>query len=486
MTTRLRCAVTALRGPAAGFPIAGFTGAVVLVFATSVPGPSPVMIALGLTGMGVVVLAWLGLGRWRTEFSVNRLYWTAAAWCLPLVVGRPLFSGDVHSYHAQGVIAANGLDPYQLGPLAALGAGSPVAQQVSPYWQNTPAPYGPVAVGISRTIAGLVGDDVVATVLLNRVVELGGVVLIAWALPRLARRVGVAPSTALWLGLLNPLVLWHVIAGVHNEGLMLGLVLAGLEIGLDTRSRPGRVATGVLLLTIAANIKIVAAAAVLCLGIELARRRGFGTGRAVLLLLGLFAGFAAVSVAIAAMSGLGLGWLHGLNSSTGVHSWLAPTNELGFLVGALGGHQLTSTAIAVCIDIGAVVGAGLVIWLSWKAFRDGRDPLTALGQVFAAMLLTGPVVQPWYLLWTILPYSAAARTRGTRRVIVAASVVFAVVIPPMTGGVGALIEGYLAAAVFLGLICVAVRAARSRPLRRETVGDERKPESRTPVGDIAG
>src|SRR4051794_2928258 len=131
--------------------VAGFTGAAVLVLVTAVPGPAPVRLALAVTGMGVVVLTWLALGRRVRELSVRDLYWTAAAWCLPLLFARPLFSGDVHSYHAQGLLAAAGLDPYQVGP-SALG-GSPVVAQVSPYWQDTPAPYGPVWLAISRTIA---------------------------------------------------------------------------------------------------------------------------------------------------------------------------------------------------------------------------------------------------------------------------------------------------------------------------------------------
>lgn len=461
-------------------PIAGFAGVLVLVVVTSIARPAWMVVGLGLTAMAVVVAAWVGLGRRRTEFSVNRLYWIAAAWCLPLLVARPLFSGDVHSYSAQGMIAANGGDPYQLGPVAGLGADSPVTQAVSPYWQNTPAPYGPVAVTISRAIAVLVGENQVATVLANRLVEIVGVVLIAWALPRLARRTGVPETTALWLGLLNPLLLWHAVAGVHNEGLMLGLMLAGLEIALSWPSRPGRVIAGVVLLTIAANIKIVAVVALLCLGIELARRHGPSLSRALLVQVALFAGFAALSLAIAAGTGLGLGWIGTVGGGTQVHSWLAPTNQIGLLIGAIGGTGLTSPAIAVCIRIGALAGAVGVMWFSWKAFRDGQHALVTLGQVFAVMLVTGPVVQPWYLLWAIVPWAAAVRTRRARRGMVAASAAFAMVLPPVTGGVGELITGYLVAIALLGLGWAVFRA---RSVRREKVDGER--ESRAGVASAA-
>jgi alpha-1,6-mannosyltransferase len=424
-------------------PIAGFAGAMVLVLATSgLPVPSVVPLTLGLTGMGVVVLAWLGLGRRAAETPVGDLYRIAAAWCLPLLFARPLFSGDVHSYQAQGMIAATGLDPYRLGPLAALGAGSPVTQQVSEYWQNTPAPYGPVWVAISRTIARVAGGNLPVTLVLNRLVELVGVVLIAWALPRLARRMGVSPGIALWLGLLNPLVLWHIVGGAHNDGLMMGLVLAGMEIALGGLTVPSRLVTGLALLTVAANIKIVAVVAICCVGVELARR----SGRRAALLFGVLVGFALLSLAIAAVTGLGVGWIGTLGDSASVHSWLAPTNQLGFLIGGLGtlsGAHITSTAISVTIRIGAVLGAVAGAGLMWAIFRGRSHPLAGLGFVFAVMIVSGPVVQPWYLLWAVLPLAASLRSSRARRPLVMVSAVSAMLLPPIGGSVPVLVVGYL-------------------------------------------
>lgn len=427
-------------------PIAGFGGSAVLVLATSgLPVPQPVSLTLGLTGMGVLVLTWLGLGRRAAQTPVPELYRIAAAWCLPLLFARPLFSGDVHSYLAQGVIAADGMDPYQLGPAAALGTGSPVTQQVSEYWQNTPAPYGPAWLAISRTIARVAGENQSATLLLNRLVELAGIVLIAWALPRLARRLGVAQGTALWLGLLNPLVLWHVVGGAHNDGLMMGLVLAGIELALGALPQ---LVTGLTLLTVAANIKVVAAVAICCVGAALARR----WGRGPLVLLGVLAGCAALSIALAAVTGLGTGWIGTLNASAQLHSWLAPTNQLGFLVGGLGtvvGVDITSAAISTAVRIGAVLGAVAGTALLWGIFRGRWHPVTGLGLVFAAMLVTGPVVQPWYLLWMVLPLAASVRSARARRPLVALSAVFAMLLPPVGGSVPVLVAGYLGGTVLL-------------------------------------
>ena len=41
-----------------------------------------------------------------------------------------------------------------------------------------------------------------------------------------------AEVSALWLGAANPLLLMHLVAGIHNEALMLGLMLTGTEFAL--------------------------------------------------------------------------------------------------------------------------------------------------------------------------------------------------------------------------------------------------------------
>lgn len=437
---------------------AGFAGVAVLVLVTSgFPLPEFAVVALGVTGMGTLVLAWLGLGRHAAGLPERRLYWIAASWGLPLLAARPLFSGDVHSYLAQGVIAAKGFDAYLLGPAAALGADSPLTQQVSHYWQDTPAPYGPAFVALSRTIAHLAGESLFATVLLHRVLELAGIALLAWAVPRLARRVGASPSVAVWLALLNPLVLWHVVAGVHNDGLMVGLLVAGLELVLIGASRTGAarpllIAGGVVVVAAAANIKIVAVAALCFVGVDLFRRAGLAGRFAVA--IGVPVGFAAVTVAISLGSGLGFGWVRALAGVSGqVHSWMAPTNELGFLVGGLGklvGLELTDSAIKVFSTIGAVLGLVVGIWLLWLTYRERLHPLLGAGLAFAAMLVLGPVVQPWYLLWAVALLAVSLTVDRWRRVLVWTSAVFALLLPPATGGVAALVLGYLVAAILLG------------------------------------
>ena len=82
-------------------------------------------IAITYAGMGMLVLAWLWIGRMlRARGAVApapdraQLARTGLLWALPLALAPPMFSKDVYSYLAQSAITARGLDPYSFGPAA--------------------------------------------------------------------------------------------------------------------------------------------------------------------------------------------------------------------------------------------------------------------------------------------------------------------------------------------------------------------------------
>ncbi|MDR7279020.1 polyprenol phosphomannose-dependent alpha 1,6 mannosyltransferase MptB [Catenuloplanes atrovinosus] len=442
--------------------------ATLTVVTAGVLRPGVATMAAGLIAMGVVIGAWfLSAG-----VSTRRLYAVAAAWAAPLLLARPLFSGDVWSYLAQGATAARGLDPYRLGPASALGADSVFAQQVSHYWADTPAPYGPAWLLVSRGVALLTGEQLTAGVLAYRTIALAGIVLIAWALPRLAARAGADPGVAVRLGLLNPLVLWHLVAGVHNDALMLGLMLAGLELALTGLDRPLPLVAGVALLTAAANIKFVAGAAFCMLLIAMAHRLPRPARPMIAVVAGALAGTAALSMVA------GFGWITGPLGSLTVYSWMSPTTATGLLIGAIAGPDVTPTAVAIANTIGLTVGVPVVIMLLIAVSRRRLDPVRGLGLIFTAALLCGAVVQPWYVLWAVLPLAAAVRTPRQQRRIAAVSTVVALALPPMTGSVPAMITGYLIAAVVLALAAVLLR----RFLRRAVTGQAAAPHATRPNG----
>ncbi|GAA0805087.1 hypothetical protein Sya03_23530 [Spirilliplanes yamanashiensis] len=467
----VRAARPAAHAPAGRFGLArwgGFAAAAVLAAVTSgVPLPGLAVTAGGLLAMAGVAAAWLALGAVAATVPVRRLVAVAALWASPLLISRPLFSGDVWSYLAQGLIVARGQDPYTLGPAQALGADSAVTRHVSPYWMDTPAPYGPGWEALSGLVGRLTGEHLAAGVLLYRLVAVAGVLMIAWALPRLARRAGVPASRAVWLGLLNPLVLWHLVTGVHNDALMLGLLLAGVELvlagaGLGAPAAAARVVAGFGLITLAANVKVVAAGAGCVLAVHLARRHR----RPALTLLLAAGGGAALTVAICLGTGLGFGWIEALGSSSGVHSWLAPTNQVGFLIGGAGslaGADLTAGAIHAARTAGAVAGAAGAGWVLWRVYRGRTDPLRGIGLLFAVMVVCGPVLHPWYVLWAILPLAASARSVREVRRLAGVSVVLAVALPPAGHGVAALAGGYALAALVVAAAVPAYRLLSARP-----------------------
>lgn len=375
---------------------------------------------------------------------------TLALWAAPLLVAPPLFSGDVYSYLAQGATAARGLDPYTLGPAQALGAGSDLVQRVSALWRDTPSPYGPLFTVLQRGVARTVGDHPVLGVVAYRALAVAGLLLIVWSLPRLARATGVSASKALWLGALNPLVLWHFVAGVHNDALMIGLMVAGTALALGAiaaeKLDPAGLAAGILVIALGAEVKLPALAAFAVVGVALAKRYRGGWPRLVFIATGLAFCFAGVSIVVSVLGGTGFGWTRTLGTSGVVDSWMAPTNWFGFLAGGYGalfGEHLLQPMIGVGRFLGALFALAGVGYLVRRQLTRGTAAVAALGGVLAVIVVFGPVVQPWYLLWAAVPLAAGLRVKRPFVGVAGLSAVFAVLLPPLgVHNLGMLVLGY--------------------------------------------
>ncbi|MFY1672497.1 polyprenol phosphomannose-dependent alpha 1,6 mannosyltransferase MptB [Plantactinospora sp. WMMB334] len=365
--------------------------------------PGPALIC-GYVGLTMLVAAWWWAGRDLRRpggADVRGLLTTLALWTCPLLLGPPLFSRDVYSYLAQGTMVLAGADVYEHGVSR---FGGPFAAEVPQMWQQTPAPYGPVFLGLAAVVAAVAGTTAAAGVIGMRVVALLGVVLLAIFLPRLARHSGVEPGAATWLGVLNPLVPLHLVAGAHNEAVMLGLLVAGLCLAFEQRF-----ALATVLVTLAALVKAPAAAGLLVV-VALARPY-WGIWSATLRTAGL-AGLTAV--AATAATGLGYGWITALGTPFYKHSW-SISSALG-----RASHRLTEAA---GLDLGTApmrfwLWAGLLAALGGMALawwhRRRLGPTYVLGLALAAVAVLGPATRPWYVLWGLVLIAAAAPQRPVR------------------------------------------------------------------------
>ena len=413
-------------------------------------------VGLCLIGTSMLVVSWLIMMRYalpirhyhRGETAITQMTrgqtWTVlAAWATPLFFTSPMFSKDVYSYVAFGYAAQQGLDVYAGGPQDLLSSG-PLVDNVPLEWRHTPAQYGAGFVAVARFIAFLTGENIVAAITCYRLLALGSLVVLALAVRWLAHRCNMRAATALWLGVLNPLTLFHVVAGIHNEGIMLALTLVGLAIGLegtraDRHSWRGWVLliVGACLISWGATIKLPAMAALGFLGVEAARRwwkRWWAVPLMGLIMLAIMAASAAFATLL---GGTSWAWITSTGAAAQYPTVLTLTNDaakaaaaLGSLL-ALGNHY--EALRGLFIAIGILIAVILLGWTLWKVYQGELHPVGGFGMFMFVMVLCFPVMHPWYLLWGVVALSAWINDRRYRIPVVLISAIVAIWIMPQGG-----------------------------------------------------
>ncbi|MCZ7458331.1 polyprenol phosphomannose-dependent alpha 1,6 mannosyltransferase MptB [Streptomyces sp. WMMC940] len=347
---------------------------------------------------------------------------TLGWWAAPLLLAPPLHSADVYSYIAQGAMVLEGHDVYAHGPsvLGPDSLGAAAAASVGGHWTDTPAPYGPVFLLLAKAVVWVTGGTLVPAVLGMRLIAVASLVLIVWALRGLAVECGADERRALWLAVLNPLLLLHVVGGAHNDGLMIGLMLTGVLLALR-----GRPLTGSAVVALAVMVKSPAALALLFIGL-IAVRRGEGplVRRVVKALPGPGLVAAAVVAAASLLGGTGFGWLRTQSVAGTIHTPLSVTSDLGqgaglaarALLGAeLGAVKGAVQTIGLAVALAVIAFLALRTVLPWRGRRP-LDPVYALGLSLLALVALSPMVQPWYVLWGTAAVAATAPARDSRLV----------------------------------------------------------------------
>jgi alpha-1,6-mannosyltransferase len=357
--------------------------------------------------LGVVLMAWawVRLGREVLAHRVGGrgVLSTAGAWLAPMLLGPPLFTRDVFSYLAQGALPLAGLDPYAVGPEALPGV---FTQNVHYFWQDTPAPYGPLFILLAKTVAAAVGSNIIAGVLLMRLTLALGLVLLVWALPELTRRLGGRVAVALWVAVANPVMVIHMVGGGHNDLLVMGLLASGALIGLR-----GHHVAGIALVTAAMAVKASAAVAlpflVLVWAAHLTGSQRVRIVKATAAGVGVFV---AVFGAITLAAQVNLGWLPALNAPSLIVNWMSIPTGVGEFV-----HWLLEFPFDLpkqpFINVARIIGAALLLWIAvrqWWAARDGGpDAIRRAGIVLLAVAVLSPATLPWYVSWGMALLAAA-------------------------------------------------------------------------------
>lgn len=351
-----------------------------------------------VVGAALILQAWLVVGIDALHGKIIRIetiYLSLIAWLIPLLAAPPLFSRDVYSYFMQGKMQLAGNNPYESGVSVVPGW---FQSGVDPLWGDAPTPYGPVFLLIEKAIAAVSQDSSLVASYLFRLTSLAGVIFICLSIPYLAKAHGVNPVSAAWVGVMNPLVLMHFVAGSHNDALMVGLVCLAMVIALR-----GHFIIGVVVATLALGIKPVAIVLLPFLALIAA---GSGSGWIRKAKYGAYAGLIAL-VTLFVTSALAetgpFGWIGSLSTPGTVKSWLSPTTAIGMLVGGalrmLGFGNVVDTSVGFTRLIGSIALAFVLVLLVIRP--AGRSATRGVALSFVALVVLGPVVQPWYLLWSI-------------------------------------------------------------------------------------
>ncbi len=429
-------------------------------------------LALHYLGLVLVVIAWLLLGRLLLTGSTRgdrastaQLVPTSAlrrmlvGWSVPLVFGMPLASSDLYSYAAQAQLARHGLDPYTTTPadlpLVDLGK---FLDNVAWKWVDTPSPYGPLWVAVSKWVAALTGDHAMISVLLLRLLPFAAIALTALLLPVLAGRYGKRADLALWLAIGNPLILVHAVGGGHNDAVMVALIVAGLV--LVTRPLAGwhDLVAGVALMTLAAAVKSPGLVAVaFAVPIYLAGRRGTGLRRRDWVRHCAITAAVAIPVfaLVSLVAGVGLGWARQVSSGVPVINFMSIPTMLAVGYRAAIGAEHAGTLVDATVrdfrNAGLIVSAVLLVVLWFRAVHGSALKLLALA--LASVVVLGPAVQPWYFSWSLTiaaVFLLAPRQLGW---IAAASIALTLLTRPMGSS--------LEMAVYVPAVLVAVLATRA-------------------------
>jgi hypothetical protein len=359
---------------------------------------------LGAAALFVAAGAFLyALGAaWRGHLSIRRI--VVVGILLHLVaLAIPLFlSRDVYSYAIYGrMVSEHGANPYTVIPAAF--ADDPVYPLVSVDWIDSRSVYGPAFTAISAGVTGLFSTPASTVFGFKAMAAVAGVLtmlLTAAAARRAApERAAFAAALIGW----NPVIVFHGVAGGHNDALV-GLAVAGAV--LLVLLRRDLLATAAL--TVGALVKISAAVPLFVVAAAFAFRKREGQRARELL--------KHVGVGVLVALPFVLPFMQAEDPTLGTlelttrQGWLAPSRfvlvTLRGAANAIGG-EVAGDIVSVIVRLAFPLAFVWVLVVLLRHLARGRERLDtvvvlgAMGWASLISLLVSPVLLPWYVAWLI-------------------------------------------------------------------------------------
>jgi hypothetical protein len=357
---------------------------------------------------------WL-VGRAPRRVTIGLVLGATLAFQLALLPLPGLFSTDLFSYAFYGEVAGRlGGSPYVAMPDDY--PDLPLYLLINPLWRDAPSVYGPLWTAISGGVGAIWGGNVLAQMLVYRLLadltHWASLAAIWWALRRL--QPGAEPR-GLVLYAWNPLVVVEFAASGHNDGLLVFFLL--LAMGLAARGRAWR-AVAALVLSVATKYTTVLLLPLLLWWAARGRR---GWRRPALAAgAGLIAGLALALTYLPWWRGLAtfgpiIHWV-----STPLYAHYAPLGVAAWVRDRLWAVGWLDWDTAEALTFGVerqLVRLGFLAYLAVETLRLRRAeelPLACARVLLVFLLGVNTWVLPWYYTWPVaLVALGAARSRTT-------------------------------------------------------------------------
>ena len=184
-----------------------------------------VAISIGAVGLWVAMRA-LADG-WKPK--VRKVFGLGVALTLLTITVPPMTSADVLMYAAYGRLQAIGMSPYEITPAEVFRSQfDPVLKWVERPWHDTPSVYGPITSWTQLLANRLGGENMHDIVFWLQVFSAVPFIIVGAGAVLLAHGDHRRQARAALLTVANPLLIWAVVAGAHNEALSVMFAVAGL------------------------------------------------------------------------------------------------------------------------------------------------------------------------------------------------------------------------------------------------------------------